>query len=98
MSSTRPNTAEIRRLRAGMVGMGMIFDETYRPFLETTRRQPLFEPGVGVCEVELGAVASRTGKRAESYRKSAGDRIGQFQSFCEPRSTEQLLASGVDFV
>lgn len=81
-----------------MVGMGMIFDETYRPFLETTRRQPLYEPGVGVCEVELAAVASRTGKRAEAYRKSSGDRIGPFQSFAEPQSMEQLLASGVDFV
>ena len=101
MSSPLPgsaNSAEIRRLRAGMVGMGMIFDETYRPFLETTRRQPLYEPGVGVCKVELTAVATRTGKRAEAYRKSAGDRIGPFQSFCEPRSMARLLSSGVDFV
>ncbi len=81
-----------------MVGMGMIFDETYRPFLETTRRQPLFEPGVGVCEVELAAVASRTGKRAEAYRTAAGDLIGPFQSFTEPGSMPKLLASGVDFV
>jgi hypothetical protein len=41
-----------------MVGMGMIFDETYRPFFETVRRQPLYEPGVGVCQVELAAVAN----------------------------------------
>jgi len=81
-----------------MVGMGMIFDETYRPFFETVRRQPLYEPGVGVCEVELAAVASRTGKRAEAYRESAGDRIGAFKSFVEPNCTEQLLASNVDFV
>jgi len=81
-----------------MVGMGMIFDETYRPFFETVRRQPLYEPGVGVCEVELAAVASRTGKRAESYRKAAADRIGAFKSYVEPNCTARLLASDVDFV
>lgn len=97
-NASPPALASVQKLRAGMVGMGMIFDETYRPFFETVRRQPLYEPGVGVLEVELAAVASRTGKRAEAYRKSAGDRIGAFQSFVEPQCTEQLLASDVDFV
>jgi D-galacturonate reductase len=46
----------------------------------------------------LAAVASRTGKRAETYRKAAGERIGPFQSFTEPGSMPQLLASGVDLV
>jgi predicted dehydrogenase len=81
-----------------MVGMGMIFDETYRPFFETVRAQPLYEPGVGVCEVQLAAVASRTGSRAEAYRKSAGQRIDAFQSFTEPGSMPKLLAGDVDFV
>jgi D-galacturonate reductase len=85
-------------LRAGMVGMGMIFDETYRPFFETAFRQPLYSPDFGVCSLELAAVASRTGKRAENYRGSAAGRINAFQSFREPRSIEQLLASNVDFV
>jgi predicted dehydrogenase len=81
-----------------MVGMGMIFDETYRPFFEKVRAQPLYEPGVGVCQVQLAAVASRTGSRAEAYRKSAGQRIDSFQSFTEPGSMPKLLASDVDFV
>ncbi len=81
-----------------MVGMGMIFDETYRPFFETVHRQPLFEPGVGVCRVELAAVASRTGRRADTYRQSAADRIAPFQSFAEPNSIGQLLGANVDFV
>ena len=35
MSTAVTATAAARhRLRAGMVGMGMIFDETYRPFFE----------------------------------------------------------------
>jgi len=86
------------RLRAGMVGMGMIFDETYRPFFEQAHAGGVYDPRFGVCEVELSAVASRTGGRAESYRQSAGNRIAQFTSFREPNSISQLLASDVDFV
>jgi D-galacturonate reductase len=81
-----------------MVGMGMIFDETYRPFFEAAFRQPLYAPEFGVCSLALAAVASRTGKRAEAYRHSAAGRIDAFQSFREPRSIEQLLAADVDFV
>jgi len=78
--------------------MGMIFDETYRPFFETTFERPLYQPNFGICQVALAAVASRTGKRAEAYRRASAGRIGPFESFCEPGSIEQLLASGVDFV
>jgi hypothetical protein len=89
---------DIHRLRAGMVGMGMIFDETYRPFFEGVRERPLYQPSFGVCQVELAAVASRTGRRAEAYRSAAGGRLGAWESFREPGSLERLLASGVDFV
>ncbi|MGI8982662.1 MAG: Gfo/Idh/MocA family protein [Pirellulaceae bacterium] len=86
-------------LRAGMVGLGMIFDETYRPFFERAHQQGgIYDKAFGVCEVKLAAVASRTGRRAEAYRNSAGDRIAQFESFKEPDSIGQLLSSGVDFV
>ena len=44
-----------------MVGMGMIFDETYRPFFEQAHAAGVYDPRFGVCEVELSAVASRTG-------------------------------------
>lgn len=86
------------RLRAGMVGMGMIFDETYRPFFEGAHAGGMYDRRFGVCEVELAAVASRTGGRADAYRKSAGDKIAAFESFKEPGSIERLLAQGVDFV
>jgi D-galacturonate reductase len=81
-----------------MVGMGMIFDETYRPFFEQAHAAGVYDPRFGICQVELAAVASRTGSRAESYRQSAGNRIAQFTSFREPNSIRQLLASGVEFV
>ncbi len=91
-------SAAIHRLRAGMVGLGMIFDETYRPFFEGIHEQPLYRPALGVCQVELAAVASRTGRRAEAYRRASGGKLGPWKSYREPGSIEQLLAAGVDFV
>jgi predicted dehydrogenase len=81
-----------------MVGMGMIFDETYRPCLEGLRQHPLYDPQFGLVQVELAAVASRTGSRAENYRRAAGDAIANFESFTEPNSVDKLLASDVDLV
>jgi D-galacturonate reductase len=81
-----------------MVGMGMIFDETYRPFFEAARQYPMYQPVVGVCHAALSAVASLTGKRADALRQSAGNKLGDFASFREPHAVDQLLASGVDFV
>jgi D-galacturonate reductase len=86
-------------LRAGMVGMGMIFDETYRPFFEQAHAAGgIYDRAFGLCAVALAAVASRTGSRAEAYKKSAAGKIGEFVSFKEPDSIGQLLAHDVDFV
>ncbi|MEX0712339.1 MAG: Gfo/Idh/MocA family oxidoreductase, partial [Pirellulales bacterium] len=85
-------------LRVGMVGMGMIFDETYRPFLEQAHQRGVYDPAFGLCGVELAAVASRTGKRAAAYRQAAGNRIAPFENFEEPDSVGRLLAAGVDVV
>lgn len=84
-------------LRAGMIGMGMIFDETYRPFFERAHREGVYDRKFGDVSVPLAAVASKTGKRAEAYQKSAGDKIGKFASFSGDNATEQLLKAGVDF-
>ena len=73
-------------LRGGMVGMGMIFDETYRPFFEHAHRHGLYDSRFGICRLDLSAVASRTGGRAETYRQSAPAGIRDFQSFTEPNS------------
>ena len=97
MSQDLPSL-EHRQLKAGMVGLGMIFDETYRPFLERTHADPLYDRRFGVLEVPLAAVASRTGSRAEKYRNSAAGRIARFQSFSGDSAIEQLMASDVDFV
>jgi len=81
-----------------MVGMGMIFDETYRPFFENVFRDGLYDRRFGVCEVDLAAVASRTGKRAEGYRDVSQGKVAAFQSFVEPDSILRLLDVDVDFV
>src|SRR5215475_10289971 len=87
-----------QRLRASMVGLGMIFDETYRPLFEQLHAEGLFRRDFGLLDVELAPVASRTGSRAETYKRKAGSRIADFVSFREPNAVDQLLAHGVEAV
>ncbi|HXD85987.1 MAG TPA: Gfo/Idh/MocA family oxidoreductase, partial [Urbifossiella sp.] len=82
-------------LRAGMVGFGMIFDDTYRPFFEAASRSPLYSPETGPVRVDLAAAASRTGSRAGAYLARAS---APFENFSGPEATDKLLASGVDVV
>jgi predicted dehydrogenase len=86
------------RIRAGMVGLGMIFDETYRPMFEAAHRDGIFRRDFGLVELELCAVASRTGSRAERYRKELAGRLPPFQSFAGPDCVPALLKNGVDAV
>src|SRR5262245_13308070 len=86
------------RLRAGMVGLGMIFDETYRPLFEQLHAEGMYRRDFGLVDVELAAVASRTGSRAERYKQSAGDRIVDFANFAGPDAVQQLVNHGVDAV
>ncbi len=81
-----------------MVGLGMIFDETYRPVFEQLRQSGLYRREFGSIEIELSAVASRTGKRAEKLRQSAGNHLGPFASFAGPDAVAQLLNHDVDVV
>jgi D-galacturonate reductase len=85
-------------LRAAMVGMGMIFDETYRPLFETLHTQGLFRRDIGYVDVALAAVATRTGARARAYRAAAGDRIADFTSFEGPDAVARAVRADVDFV
>jgi D-galacturonate reductase len=86
------------RLRAGMVGLGMIFDETYRPVFEQLRAEGLYRRDFGYVDVELSAVASRTGLRGERLRQNAGERLGPFVNCQGDKAIEQLLAVPVDVV
>ena len=103
MTSANSSDAQIQslpahQLRAGMVGMGMIFDETYRPFFEGAARRPLYDRTFGVCEVRMTAAASRTGKRAERYLDSNAYSLGSFHNFAGEQALGELLDSRVDFV
>jgi D-galacturonate reductase len=67
MTSATPRSV----LHAGMVGVGMIFDETYWPFFLQAHRQGLYRRDTGPFDVCLTALASRTGSRAAQVVKRA---------------------------
>ena len=79
-----------------MIGFGMIFDDTYRPFFEAAARSPLYSPETGPVQVNLAAAASRTGSRVARYL--AANRVPAFRNFVGNDSSQQLTDSGVDVV
>jgi D-galacturonate reductase len=81
-----------------MVGLGMIFDETYRPLFETVSRDGLFRRDFGLVEIDLAAVASRTGSRAERYQRELKGKVPPFASFSGPAAVPSMIESGVDAV
>jgi D-galacturonate reductase len=87
-----------RRLRVGMAGLGMIFDDTYRPVFEQLHADGLYRRDFGPIEVELAAVASRTGSRAERFRQAVGGRVGPFLSCAGPDAIREMSSQGVDVV
>lgn len=84
-------------LRAGMVGMGMIFDDTYRPFFEATAMRGLYDRQFGDVDVHMTAVASRTGSRAAKYQQQSVGKIPAFQNFSGEDAVEQMLQEEVTF-
>src|ERR1700730_16174745 len=95
---TTAAAAPMKRLQAGMVGLGMIFEDTYRPLFEQLHAEGLFRRDFGLVEVKLAAVPSRTGARAERYKQSNAGRIGDFASFAGMDALPQLLKHSVDAV
>jgi D-galacturonate reductase len=81
-----------------MAGLGMIFEETYRPLFEQLHAEGLYRRDFGLVEVELAAVASRIGSRAARYKQDSRGRISDFASFAGTDATQQLVGSGVDVV
>lgn len=92
------HTADARRIAAGMVGFGMIFDETYRPFFEAQARSPLYTPETGPVRVELRSAATRTGSRVARYLNEMGRPIPPFENFAGTNAVIDLIASDVDAV
>ena len=82
---------EIRKIRVGMIGLGMIFQETYLPvFLQNRGLVRISEKGF-TYEIQLVGVASRT-DRAHQFIK---DTFG-VPCFFGDDCVEQMLALGID--
>ena len=92
--SRNPNT-----IRAGMVGVGMIFEETYWPFFQRALDEPLYSRKTGPVEVELTAMASRSGARSATYLRQRAEQGRPAPLNCTgPAAMSALLESGVDAV
>ncbi len=85
------------QVRAGMVGMGMIFDETYRPFFENVHAKGLYDRRFGDVDVTVVAVASKTGQRADRYLAQSAGKIPAFKSFRGDDAVEQMLSEKPTF-
>jgi predicted dehydrogenase len=81
-----------------MVGLGMIFEDTYRPLLEQLSIESLYRRDFGLVDVELTAVASRTGSRGERLRDKSAGRLGRFANYAGKDAVAALLAQGPDVV
>jgi D-galacturonate reductase len=88
-----------RRLRAGMVGVGMIFEDTYWPLFTQAHASGLYHRSYGPLDLELAALASRTGSRAAGYIEQA-HRLGMPppHNCIGPAATQQLLTGPLDAV
>ena len=95
MTSHPPSPAALPVLRGGMVGMGMIFDETYAPFFEAAGNG-VYDRTTGAFRVELSGAATRTGDRAAAYAKRRG--LAAFGNHTGGNAVGDLLSSGIDFL
>src|SRR5436309_16089058 len=92
-TATNPNT---NRLRVGMAGLGMIFDETYRPLFEQLHSQGLYRRDFGPVAVELAAVATRTGTRPASYNPESRGRAADLPTSPGREAPRKLLEPACD--
>ena len=79
--------------RVGLVGAGMICDETHLPLLDQLRQSGLIGRH-GPVAIELAAVASRTGRRSERLR----ERFGAFENCVGPDAAAKLAALPLDAI
>jgi predicted dehydrogenase len=81
-----------------MVGVGMIFEETYAPFFETAATAPLYDVTTGPVQVQLSVLVSRTGQRAARYLHQKGDLFPACQNLSGADAWEQLFRQPLDVV
>jgi predicted dehydrogenase len=81
-----------------MVGLGMIFEDTYRPLFEQLRADGIWHRDFGAVNVELAAVASRTGTRGDRLLADGASTLGRFANCKGPSALQELLGHGIDAV
>ncbi len=81
-----------------MIGLGMIFDETYRHFFSCVRQHPLWSPVTGPVNVSLDSVATRTGTRAAKFLTEWCNGLPPCGNFFGSTATDELIGAGVDVV
>ena len=86
-----------RRLHVGMVGLGMIFDETYRPLFEQLAAHGLCCRNLGVIGIELAAMASKTGMRAEGLQE-VSPHLLPLRSYHGNNAVAEMLREPIDVV
>jgi len=89
---------QIPLLRVGMVGVGMIFEETYAPFFEEAATSPLYDVTTGPVQVQLLALVSRTGQRAARYLRQRGHLFPGCENLFGADAWERLLRQPLDAV
>ncbi|QDU21129.1 Gfo/Idh/MocA family protein [Urbifossiella limnaea] len=82
-------------LDVGLVGFGMIVDETYRPCFDALARSPLFLPATGPVRVRLTAAATRTGARVARFLRDTGTPPDAFDNLVGDDAAERLARSPV---
>jgi D-galacturonate reductase len=93
-----PSSDDVPEIRAGMVGFGMIFDDTYRAVFQSALHEPLYSLQTGPVRLRLAAAASRTGSRAGRLLADPALPLGCFQNFTGSDAGERLAAADVDAV
>jgi predicted dehydrogenase len=81
-----------------MIGVGMIFEETYAPFFEQVVNSPLYDPTTGPVQVELAAVVSRTGQRAARYLQQRNSLFSACRNLYGSTALQEMVAQPVDVV
>jgi D-galacturonate reductase len=87
-----------RHLNVGLVGAGMIVQETYIPAFLHLARRPVYSHAIGEVRTSLEGIASRTGKRAAVLKERHSDLLGDFEVVVEPDGVKKLIDLGVDVI
>ena len=85
-------------LRVGMIGLGMIFDETYKPVFLELANSPLYSPATGPVDICWTAAATRTGTRGQNYLQQLKHLIPPFDNCHGDDAIQKLLSTNVDVV